>query len=97
MRGAERVHRPRARGEPVGERGVALTERRATKRECGRVLPRRRRETGGAVLVLEQSLRFSGARVDRTLASPPPPVVCRIVDRQVPEGVIAIVAQLVQE
>src|SRR2546426_7636231 len=68
MRNAECVHRPRTRAEPLGERTVALVERRGAQRECGRVLPRRRRESRGAVLEFEQSLRFPGAGVHR----PPP-------------------------
>src|SRR6266516_5904748 len=99
MRGAERVHRARALSEPPGEHVVAplLREGCGAQRECRGILPRSRRETGGAVLVLEQPLRFAGAGVNRAPPSPPPPLVPRVVERPVPEGVIAIVRPPGQE
>ncbi len=97
MRRAERVHSARAPSELAGVRAVAPLENTGAQRERRGVLSRRGREPGGAVLVLEQALRFPGAGVHRAPPAAPPSVIRGVVDRQVPEGVIAIVAQLVQE
>src|ERR1051325_2978294 len=97
MRGAERVHHPRAPGEPVGERAVVLAEHSGAERKRGRVFSRRRREAGGAVLVLEEPLRLPGAGVHRARPASSPSIVRRVVGGQVPKGVVAVVPQLVQE
>src|SRR5436190_24326960 len=65
------------------------------EREGGRVLPRRRRVAGRAILILKQSLRPAGAGVERALASPAPPVVGGIVHDEIEVRVIAVVAELV--
>src|SRR5205807_5950972 len=71
-RGADPVHGSRAVGEPIGERAVARLEHGGAQRERPRVFPRRGRETGGAVLVLEQSPGACRCRGTPDAARPAP-------------------------
>jgi hypothetical protein len=84
-------------GEERGEGGIAPREETGAERERRRELAGGRRKAGGPVLVAEQPLRPTCALIHGPRAPSAPPVVRRIGGRQVEEGVVAVVGDLVEQ